>query len=175
MKHFSDALLEEPTAYHADKARPDISKLCKKVTRRLNTFGGNCGSFALALCTKLTELGHTVDLVICSNMQEFEEDSWTESDKLDWYLNGEPDIYHVVIRLDGDNNQLYDGDGATSIENLIDFCYDYYRDGNADISAWIIEDKQDYDMFYKIFRFNTNMSAHPIAFETVIDNFINIV
>lgn len=171
MKHFSDALIEGLAEQQININTLNVSKLCKYVSRRLTTFGGNCGAFSLALFNKLTALGYKVDLVICSNLQEFEEDSWTDSDKLDWYLNGEPDIYHVAIRLDGDNNQLYDGDGAISIESLIDFCYDYYRDANADISAWSIDDKQDYELFYKIFRFNTNMSIHPSSFEEVIDSY----
>ena len=167
MKHFSNALFEgliEPDNL-------DVSKLCKYVSKRINTFGGNCGSFALALFNKLTTLGYKVDIILCSDLHNFEEENWTDSDKLDWYLNCEPNIYHVAIRINGDNNSLYDGDGATSIDGLVDFCYTYYGDLNASIESWSIDNKQDYELFYKIFRFNTNMSIHPNEFDDVIASY----
>ena len=180
MRHFTDALFEENlhnSKIEQTEAALNISELCKFVDRRLSTFGGNCGSFALALCTILTKLGHKVDLVICSNWDDFKESDsdYTDEDELDWYLDGEPDIYHVAIRLDKDNNQLYDGEGIKTIDDLYDFCYEYYDNSTATIACWTVESRQDYELFYKIFRYNTNMSVHPSKFEAVIDKYLNTI
>ena len=149
----------------------DIAKLCKQVNKEKYAFGGDCGVFALAMYNKLTSLGYNIEIIFCSNFYQAMNDDETEEDEFNYLLEGEPDIYHVAIRVNGD--KIYDGEGLRTVEDLESFCYEWYRNSNPCISAYTIDDDNDYNRFEQIIRWNTNMQSHIEDFEEIIDKYLS--
>ena len=149
-----------------------IEDLCKQVNHKLNAFGGNCGAFALAMHNKLTPLNYKIEIIFCSDYyQIMNGEEWTEEDEFDYLLEAEPNIYHVAFRVN--ENKIYDGQGIQQLEDLEEFCYEWYRDPNPCISAFTIDDEDDYRRFEQIIRWNTNLHNSVEDFEEIIDECLN--
>lgn len=130
-----------------------IEKLIKKVPKN-QSFSGNCGMFALALF----ELLKQGEIVLCINGNQ-EEDYTTDLDSL---LYGEPDIWHVALMI---NNNIYDGSGRISLDDLYNFCQTEYGDSSPHITAWTLETPQDHAIMEKIIRWNTDWSLDKDYFK----------
>lgn len=126
----------------------EILVLIKKAKVKTSAFGGNCGMFVLAL----RDVIGGGDIVLCTNSSD--PDYVEGDDAFDNLLNGEPDIWHVALLMNG---HMYDGLGEVTIDSLTDFCIREYRD-DPYIQAWTLENKADEDQMYKIIRWNTDWS-----------------
>ena len=91
----------------------DIVELCKKVNKKHRAFGGNCGSFALALARELSKQNIKCSLTVCSSIDEEDLEEMNYSPRA--YEDFETDIYHVALYV-GDT--LVDGSGKISINDF---------------------------------------------------------
>ena len=74
-------------------------------------FSGNCGMFAIALGEEAIKRGKSPIMVVAHNAEDLGD-----------LLDGEPDVYHVAVEIDG---TIYDGRGkVSSVDNLLDFIDD---------------------------------------------------
>lgn len=84
-------------------------------------YGGNCGTFALALASILEEKSIPTKLVvICEDVYE------TEAEPED-ILASDARVYHVAVYA---NKFLYDGDGKVTPDSIADWIEEEYRDHN---------------------------------------------
>lgn len=136
-------------------------KLKDKILKFINqvgeyAFGGNCGMFAISLAEILQKYNKDCNIVFCTNRDDEFED---EQDPIQYFLYGEPDMYHVAIEIDG---ILYDGSGIINNNYLKNFVKEEYgRD-------YVCIDKLDYssnkDNINKSVRYNTAYSNNPEAY-----------
>ena len=73
-------------------------------------FSGNCGMYAIALGEEAIKRGKEkeVVMIVAHNAENLQD-----------LLNGEPDIYHIAVEIDG---IIYDGRGkVSSVDKLLDF------------------------------------------------------
>lgn len=84
-------------------------------------YGGNCGTFALALASILEEKSIPTKLVvICEDVYE------TEAEPED-ILASDARVYHVAVYA---NKFLYDGDGKATPDSIADWIEEEYHDHN---------------------------------------------
>jgi len=84
-------------------------------------YGGNCGTFALALACILEEKSIPAKLVvICEDIYE------TEAEPED-ILASDARVYHVAVYA---NESLYDGDGKVTPDSIADWIEEEYHDYN---------------------------------------------
>jgi hypothetical protein len=79
--------------------------------------GGNCGQSAYAIYRWVRErTGKTVSIGVLTNAEDE-----------DWLVNGEPDVYHVTVVVDGIS---VDETGVVSETDLLALAEDQYSDPN---------------------------------------------
>ena len=122
--------------------KPNIAEIFAKLSKKSKKLGGgNCGMVAYAMYRFLLErYGITVNIGLIS-----------DTDELDWLLEGEPDIYHVFIEHNG---KMYDETGEIDNQYLSDLAIDQYDENNA--IATIFEMPADEKAILKIIRNETN-------------------
>lgn len=122
------------------KSKFDVLGIIKLLqSHNISMDGGNCGTFALALA-KLC--GEPSIIYVISNSEDEEE-----------LLHGEPDIYHVIISING---VLYDSTGITDVDAAFSIAEQQYNNSNAyDISY---DYPKESNRIEAIIRANTNWS-----------------
>tara|TARA_R110000824_G_scaffold202090_2_gene386269 strand:- start:7159 stop:7581 length:423 start_codon:yes stop_codon:yes gene_type:complete len=73
-------------------------------------FSGNCGMFAIALGEEAIKRGKSPIMVVAHNAEDLGD-----------LLDGEPDVYHVAVEIDG---TIYDGRGPVPLDDLLNFIGD---------------------------------------------------
>lgn len=122
-------------------------------------YGGNCGTFALAL-GKFLEANHKVTvLIICKDLYE-ELDDVEVSD----LIASEPSIYHVALNVDG---SIYDGDGKVTLDHIADWIESEYSDYDAITLNYPLSDTK----LPVLINNDTNWSISSSDFLKVISSF----
>jgi hypothetical protein len=81
-------------------------------------YGGNCGTFALALAEYINQPCYI--LIFCQNdFEDMEDVAITD------LIASEPRIYHCAVSIDG---KIYDGDGSIDTNHIADWIFDEYDD-----------------------------------------------
>lgn len=107
--------------------------------------GGNCGTFTLALA----ELYNSpCEILMITNADDEEE-----------LINGEPNIYHVAIRI---NDVIIDCTGITTIKQMVDIAEDQYGDYDSEI--FIFTYPQEKRKIISAIINNTDYSINPKAY-----------
>lgn len=98
-----------------------LENIILNVGKKVDLFSGNCGIFAIALAKFLQELGnYDLRYMIYVNQGE---------DTLEGYFNGEPDIYHVILSVEGNGiDDFFDGHGSCSDEDVSNILKEYGLD-----------------------------------------------
>lgn len=96
--------------YNLLEQKNEVMNSIKRCTNSFGTaalYGGNCGTFALALSSVHKDLNPTIGILF--------RDVGDIDDIVD-LLNAETDIYHVVVEIGG---IMYDGDGIVTSDDLL--------------------------------------------------------
>jgi len=95
-----------------------LKSIILNVGKKVNLFSGNCGIFAIALAKFLNEIGsYNLQYMIYVNQGE---------DNLENYFNGEPDIYHVILSVEGNGiDDFFDGQGSCSDGDVLNILKEY--------------------------------------------------
>lgn len=115
VKTFKQFVNENST--NSDVVLPLIQK-ARDIYGEDKLYGGNYGTFALAIAQIMKDNGKSVTLGILFN------DSQELDNPID-IVNTESDVYHVVIEFDG---KKYDGTGLVTDDTLLDIAQDQYND-----------------------------------------------
>lgn len=101
-----------------DISEETLDIIVKRVGEKVNLFSGNCGIFAIALAKFLNEIGgYALHYLIYVNQGETE---------LDGYFDGEPDVYHVVLSVEGNGiDAFFDGHGSCSDSDVLSILGEY--------------------------------------------------
>lgn len=92
--------------------------------------GGNCGMFSLALYNyAIDNIGVSPSIIIFSDYDGKYGNTPSSRDLLELELM----IYHVALRI---GNQIYDGSGITSIQNIKSWIVTEYNDNNPSINEY---------------------------------------
>ena len=146
----------------------DIVELCKKVNKKHRAFGGNCGSFALALARELTKQDIKCSLVVCSSIYDEDLEEMNYSPRA--YEDFETDIYHVAL---GIGDMLFDGSGEINLKTLKKIAKDEYDDSNPMIYSHRYTKENDDDFRYA-FEWGTNHDVYPEYYQKLIQKELNI-
>lgn len=129
-----------------------IGKAARKFGRaRLS--GGNCGTFALALATRLKEIGLRPTIAFIYRWHE--EENFSNVDDL---VGSEPDIYHVVVML---GDRMFDASGETNVNALLTLTVREYRDREPSLLRDI---GMDEPAVHTLIEEDTNWSITSAAF-----------
>ena len=146
----------------------DRVELCKKVNKKHRAFGGNCGSFALALARELSKQNIKCSLTVCSSIDEEDLEEMDYSPRA--YEDFETDIYHVALYV-GDT--LVDGSGKISINDLKKIAREEYSDNNPEIYTHDYNKENDNDFRYA-FEWGTNHDVYPEYYQKLIQKELGI-
>jgi len=146
----------------------ELDKLCKNINKKHRAFGGNCGSFALAMARELTKQNIECSLVICSSIYEEDLEEMDYNPRA--YEDFETDIYHVALEVDG---KMYDGSGEITIKDLKKLAKGEYDDSNPEIYTHKYTKENDDDFRYA-FEWGTNHDVYPEYYQKLIQKELNI-
>lgn len=95
-----------------------LESIILNVGKKVNLFSGNCGIFAIALAKFLNEMGgYNLQYMIYANQGE---------DTIEDYFDGEPDIYHVILSVEGNGiDDFFDGHGSCSDSDVLNILKEY--------------------------------------------------
>ncbi len=98
-----------------------LESIILNVGKKVNLFSGNCGIFAIALAKFLNEIGnYNLQYMIYVNQGE---------DAVEDYFDGEPDIYHVILSVEGNGiDDFFDGHGSCSDDVVLNILKEYNQD-----------------------------------------------
>lgn len=110
-----------------------VTKCQQKYGKKL--YGGNCGTFALALGSYLKDNGIESDVVIFSDFwsEDFDEPSCAAD-----ISAAEPRVYHVALSVNG---LLYDGDGIVTKDHILDWIESEYDDNEIMVNNFPLESR----------------------------------
>lgn len=117
-------------------------------------YGGNCGTFAIALGTILTEMEIDFKVGILFNQDRMEPGEAFSTQAI---IEAETDIYHVAIVI---GNRIYDGDGEITEQAFVDYAT-AYADSNPGGYLVVFDDR----WLRSLVENETNWSIPPAAFE----------
>ena len=98
-----------------------LESMILNVGKKVNLFSGNCGIFAIALAKFLQEIGgYNLQYMIYVGQGE---------DTLEDYFDGEPDIYHIILSVEGNGiDDFFDGHGSCSDGDVLNILKEYGQD-----------------------------------------------
>lgn len=133
-----------------------------QVGNRINLFSGNCGIFAIALSKFLKQIGNY-------NSLYFIYTNFCGND-LDSYLYGEPDVYHVILSVEGSGiDGFFDGHGECETGQISSILSEY---GETFSTVTTVKLPSDDSMIETFIRNNTNYDSSSIN-ETSVLNLLN--
>lgn len=110
-----------------------VEKCQKKYGKKL--YGGNCGTFALALGSYLSEIGVESNVVVFSDFWSGEPGNPVSASDISAY---EPRVYHIALSVNG---VLYDGDGVVTEGHILDWIEAEYADDEVTINNFPLKSK----------------------------------
>jgi len=129
-----------------------LESIILNVGKKVNLFSGNCGIFAIALAKFLNEMGgYNLQYMIYVNQGE---------GALEDYFDGEPDIYHVILSVEGNGiDDFFDGHGSCSDDDVLNILREYGEDFET---ATVIKLPVNSPRVETFIRSNTNYDSSSI-------------
>jgi hypothetical protein len=156
--NFQNELINETS----NKNQNFVLQLIQKVKSSFpenSLFGGNCGTFALALATILKENNiDTKIVVICEDV--FEEEADIEDIE-----TSDVSVYHVAVKVDG---ALFDGDGKVTGDSIADWIEEEYYDYSPAVFTFELSEPG----LRRLIENNTNWSISTAQFYKVLLRFL---
>ena len=153
----------------------EILNIIKKM-KKYQTFGGNCGTFALALERYIKEKYNKNLCFILTVSLDGDEQGNFPNENINDLIYGDYDLYHVMLGyIDKDHpfGLYFDGDGIYDGTNVTDymitFCYEEYGNPNPTF-VYLEYPEQSYETIKNIILNNTNWSISVEEFYKKISN-----
>jgi hypothetical protein len=135
-----------------------IDKIIKSISSRHDLNSGNCGMFALGLGAFAQDNGFSdIKIWVATNAENMEE-----------LTHGEPDIYHIMVSING---IFYDGNGRGGSDSLQRFSKDVYQDPKPFIYSFAISDTKIVQLISR----ETNYDAEAGYFYNLIKKLYSTV
>jgi hypothetical protein len=136
-----------------------LSQIIKNISNKFNLFSGNCGIFAIALGKFLQSIGsYNLQYMIYVNGGE---------ESLEDYFNGEPDIYHVILSVEGNGiDDFFDGHGSCDDGQVLSILQEYGQDFESTTTIKLPINSPRVETFI---RSNTNYDSASINEYGILD------
>jgi hypothetical protein len=136
-----------------------LSIMIKNISNKFNLFSGNCGIFAIALGKFLQSIGpYNLQYMIYVNGGE---------ESLEDYFNGEPDIYHVILSVEGNGiDDFFDGHGSCDDSHVLSILQEYGQDFESATTIKLPINSPRVETFI---RSNTNYDSSSINEYGILD------
>jgi len=151
----------------------EILSIIKKM-KKFNLFGGNCGTFALALGKYIQKKYKQEPTFVLATSMDCDEHGNLPDEDYKFLDGGDYDLYHVMLGyVINDIMLLIDGSGIhNDWKYLENFCKEEYNDKYPAI-AYLDKDDGNYSKLSRIIRSNTNWSISDKDFYNYIIKITN--
>jgi len=160
--------------FDAQEAKKEVLMIIKKM-KKYNTFGGNCGMFALALGRYVKEKYKDSPVFLLATGLDGDEKGDLPNDGYEDLSAGDYDLYHVMYAFQDpitSEGYYFDGSGVYTNSNVTkyinDFCKKYYNNPYPTYAYLDYNEKTK-----SIIRQNTNWSISDNEFYEKILRIVN--